>query len=173
MPHNVEIKARVADRAALEARVRALADRGPEDLAQEDTFFACPRGRLKLRALAPDHGELIAYERPDAAGPKVSSYAIARTSSPGVLRDVLTRALGASGRVRKRRRLYHLGRTRIHLDSVEELGEFLELEVVLGEGEDLAAGQTVADALLRDLGVAREDLVAGAYVDLLRDAPRR
>ena len=52
---NIEIKARVADLAAVEARAAALADQGPIDIAQDDTFFACPAGRLKLRELAPDH----------------------------------------------------------------------------------------------------------------------
>ena len=138
---NVEIKARVADLAALEARVVALADQGPVDIEQDDTFFKCTQGRLKLRQLATDRGELIHYQRPDRDGPKVSSFVIAPTTDPGALRDALTRALGSSGRVRKRRRLYLAGRTRIHLDRVEGLGDFVELEVVLGPGDGPAAGE--------------------------------
>jgi len=164
---NVEIKARVADLAAVEARAAAVAERGPTDILQDDTFFACPSGRLKLRELAPDRGELIHYDRPDRGGPKLSRYVIAPTSDPAALREALTRAWGTTGRVRKQRRLYLAGRTRIHLDRVEGLGDFLELEVVLAPGDDLAGGQAEARRIMEALGVAEADLVEGAYVDLL------
>jgi adenylate cyclase len=165
---NVEIKARIADLAAVEARVTAIADQGPFDIAQDDTFFACPRGRLKLRELAPDRGELIHYERPDQGGPKLSNFVIAPTSDPAALRDALTRALGTSGRVVKKRRLYLAANTRIHLDRVDGLGDFLELEVVLDASQSVAEGEAEAQRIMAALGVAEGDLVSGAYVDLLR-----
>ena len=164
---NIEIKARVADLAAVEARAAALADEGPTDIRQDDTFFACPAGRLKLRELAPDRGELIHYERPDQGGPKLSRYVIAPTTDPTALREALARAWGTTGRVRKHRRLYLAGRTRIHLDRVEGLGDFVELEVVLAPGDDLAGGEAEARRIMAALGVAEADLVEGAYVDLL------
>jgi len=164
---NVEIKARVADLAVVEARAAAMADSGPVDIAQDDTFFACPAGRLKLRELGPGRGELIHYDRPDQGGPKLSRYVIAPTSDPASLREALARAWGIAGRVRKQRRLYLAGRTRIHLDRVEGLGNFLELEVVLEPGDDLAGGEAEAQRIMAALGVSAEDLVEGAYVDLL------
>ena len=165
---NVEIKARVADLAAVEARAAAIADQGPFDIAQDDTFFGCPRGRLKLRELAPDRGELIHYERPDQGGPKLSNFVIAPTSDPAALRDALTRALGTAGRVVKKRRLYLAGNTRIHLDRVAGLGDFLELEVVLDASQSVAEGEAEARRIMAALGVVESDLVSGAYVDLLR-----
>jgi predicted adenylyl cyclase CyaB len=167
---NVEIKARVADRAALEREVARVADRGPVEIVQDDTFFHCERGRLKLRAFSAAAGELIFYRRPDQAGPKESFYVIAPTSAPDALRDALTLAYGQCGRVRKRRTLYLAGRTRIHLDEVEGLGHFLELEVVLDEHEATAAGVEVAHALLRTLEIDPGELIEGAYVDLLEGA---
>ena len=164
---NIEIKARVADLAAVETRAGAIADSGPVDIAQDDTFFACPRGRLKLRELAPGQGQLIHYHRPDQGGPKLSDYVIAPTSDPAALREALTRAYGVAGRVRKHRRLYLAGRTRIHLDRVEGLGDFMELEVVLGPGDDTAGGEAEARRIMQALGVAEADLVEGAYVDLM------
>ena len=164
---NIEIKARVADLAAVEARAGAIADSGPEDIAQDDTFFDCPRGRLKLRELAPGQGQLIHYHRPDQGGPKLSDYVIAPTSDPAALREALTRAYGVAGRVRKHRRLYLAGRTRIHLDRVEGLGDFMELEVVLRAGDDTAGGEAEARRIMQALGVAEADLVEGAYVDLM------
>lgn len=170
MARNVEIKARVADAAALERNVARIADRGPIEIVQDDTFFNCERGRLKLRAFSAGAGELIFYRRPDEAGPKESFYVIAPTSAPDALRDALTLAHGQCGRVRKRRTLYLAGRTRIHLDQVDALGHFLELEVVLDDNEPTAAGVEVAHALLRSLEIDPGGLIEGAYVDLLNGA---
>ena len=165
---NVEIKARVADPTALRERVARITDRRAVEIVQDDTFFACPSGRLKLRELSPTRGELIFYQRPDAGGPKVSSYVISKTSEPAALRDLLTASLGVTGRVRKQRSLFLAGRTRIHLDDVEGLGHFMELEVVLEDGEPVHAGEEVARNLMVQLGIATSDLGGGAYVDLPR-----
>ena len=81
---------------------------------------------------------------------------------------MLNLAYGQAGRVRKTRTLFLAGRTRIHLDRVQGLGDFLELEVVLGEGESVEAGTEVAWDLLSRLDVSKERLVEGAYVDLLQ-----
>jgi len=173
MARNIEIKATLADFEATLARAQALAGREPELIEQDDTFFACPHGRLKLRAFADGRGELIAYERPDASGPKTSDYAIAPVADPAALRATLERSLGSVGRVVKRRMLLLVGRTRVHLDRVERLGDFLELEVVLRDGEAEAAGIAEAHALLERLGITETQLVATAYVDLLRGLPNR
>ena len=167
MPRNVEIKARIDSIDALAAAVAPWADQGPTPIAQDDTFFRCANGRLKLRRFSATVGELIFYRRADAAGPKESFYVIARTDEPDALREALTLAYGQAGRVRKQRTLFLVGRTRVHLDRVEGLGEFLELEVVLRDGEALDAGLLEARALMARLGVADSQLITGAYVDLL------
>jgi predicted adenylyl cyclase CyaB len=82
------------------------------------------------------------------------------------LREALSRAFGAVGRVRKARRLYIADRTRIHLDQVEDLGSFVELEVVLREDESAENGKEVARHVMALLGIAESQLVQGAYVDL-------
>ena len=167
MARNVEIKARVKDLDAVARRAVELADEGPIEIMQDDTFFLCPNGRLKLRTFSPTNGELIFYVRPDQAGPKESFYLISPTETPDALRESLSRAYGQAGRVRKHRTLYLAGRTRIHLDRVENLGEFLELEVVLKAGESVDDGVAEAHDLMRKLGVSADQLIEGAYVDLL------
>ncbi len=167
MARNIEIKARVASLAAIGSLAAALSGKEPVAIAQDDTFFACPDGRLKLRAFSDGTGELIFYRRADDTGPKESFYVISPTSSPDTLRDALGLAYGVIGRVRKQRLLFMAGRTRIHLDRVEGLGEFLELEVVLRDGESAEAGMAEARELLASLRIAPEQLVSGAYLDLL------
>jgi adenylate cyclase class IV len=173
MARNVEIKARIAGVQQLLPRALALPGAvGPELIEQDDTFFTVPQGRLKLRQFADGSGQLIAYQRPDATGPKLSDYVLAPVPQPGPLREALERACGLLGRVRKRRLLVLVGPTRVHLDEVHGLGHFLELEVVLAEGQPEAEGLAVAHQLLAALGVPAQDLLAGAYLDLLAASAR-
>jgi len=167
MARNIEIKAHVADLSAVTARAAAIADEGPTEIRQDDTFFACERGRLKLRAFSSEAGELIFYRRTDQEGPKESFYVRTPTSAPDSLREVLALAYGESGRVRKRRTLFMVGRTRIHLDEVEGLGDFLELEVVLQDDEPNDVGVREAESLMKKLHVDPSQLIDVAYVDLL------
>ena len=172
MARNIEIKARIESVEAWLPKARAVADSGPNRILQDDTFFDCPSGRLNLRSFSATDGELIFYRRPDCAGPKESFYSLAPLGKPELLREVLNLAYGQIGRVRKTRHLFLAGRTRIHLDRVEGLGDFLELEVVLSEGEPAEAGTKVAMELLGKLGISNESLVAPAYIDLLNSCPR-
>jgi predicted adenylyl cyclase CyaB len=166
MARNIEIKAHIESVDSLALKVAAIASEGPIEIEQDDTFFRCDNGRLKLRALASDQGELIFYRRADQHGPKESFYLRSPTSAPEVLRDALSMAYGAVGRIRKHRTLYLVGRTRIHLDRVEGLGHFLELEVVLGDEEPAEAGVREAHSLMEKLGIHPSQLIEGAYVDL-------
>jgi predicted adenylyl cyclase CyaB len=170
MARNVEIKAKVDDLGALRARVEARVGGKPEILDQEDVFFSVPKGRLKLRSFPGGGGELIAYARSDDVGPTLSTYRVYRTENPEGLKSFLSDLCGIRGIVRKRRLLYHIGRTRVHLDEVEGLGAFLELEVVLADEEEEADGERAATEILRDLGVVDERRMAAAYIDLLEEA---
>lgn len=172
MATNVEIKARVPDLEALERKAARLADRGPEILQQNDVFFRAPRGRFKLRSFPDGHGELIYYERPDVRGPKRSSYTVHETTDAQGLHAVLALAFGVAGAVCKERRLYLRGPTRIHLDRVQGLGDFMELEVVLRPDQAESDGVATALELMGSLGIRDEDLVDGAYFDLLQRAKK-
>jgi predicted adenylyl cyclase CyaB len=126
-----------------------------------------PRGRLKLRILDAGHGELIEYTRADEAGPRPSEYRIARTADPDTLLGILSRTLGTAGTVEKARDLYLVGQTRVHIDRVEGLGDFLELEVVMRSGQSDGEARAVAESILREFGLAESELVPRAYIDLL------
>jgi predicted adenylyl cyclase CyaB len=163
---NLEIKARVTSfrpvrdalrrlpGAALHARVR-----------QTDWYFRVPRGRLKLRvAGARRDGEVIAYLRPDTAAARTSEFQRLPAPDAAGTRRLLDRMLGPRGCVRKRREVWLCKNARIHLDTVEGLGRFIEIEVVVTEG------MPQARALMRELRAAlrirRADLVARSYGDL-------
>jgi predicted adenylyl cyclase CyaB len=167
MPRNIEIKAKIERIDTLFPKAAAIANQGPIEIAQDDTFFRCESGRLKLRTLSPSAGQLIFYRRANRQGPKESFYHVTPTSEPDSLRETLSLACGQIGRVRKTRTLFLAGRTRIHLDLVEGLGHFLELEVVLEDDELLEAGIQEAHDIMTHLGVEPSQLIEGAYMDLL------
>jgi homotetrameric cytidine deaminase len=166
-PHrNVELKARDPDPArTLELALAAGAEEQGV-LRQRDTYFAVPRGRLKLREEDPGGATLIGYERPDDASERVSSYRLVEVPEPGALREALAAANGVAVVVDKRRRLLLWERTvRLHLDDVSGLGSFLEIEAVAQPGSDLGRERDQV-ARLRDLLEIRDDaLVEGSYAD--------
>lgn len=173
MAVNIEIKAWARDWEALHARAEWFSASPPQVIVQEDTFFHVPRGRLKLRELASHRAQLIYYERPDQPGPKQSDYFLFETDQPATLKTLLSLALGVRGVVRKTRTLYLCGQTRLHLDEVEGLGRFVELEVVLQPGQSEAEGRAVAQDWLEKLQIATSDWIAGAYIDLLEATTAR
>jgi predicted adenylyl cyclase CyaB len=167
MPINIEVKARVRDFTALKTRAESLSNTPVQVIPQEDTFFVIPKGRLKLRVLAPDHAQLVWYDRVNDAGPKRSDYKIFETRDPENLKTTLALALGVRGVVKKIRYLYLVGQTRIHLDDVEGLGHFMELEVVMRPEQSDAEGQAIAEDLMKKLNIASNDLLDGAYMDMM------
>ncbi|HET7524703.1 MAG TPA: class IV adenylate cyclase [Burkholderiaceae bacterium] len=166
MARNVEIKARIDSIESVLPRARSLADADAKRIVQDDTFFRVARGRLKLRELGDGSAELIHYQRPDSTAAKLSDYVRWPVAEASGLREALVRALGTLGRVRKQRLLLMVGATRIHLDRVAGLGDFVELEVVLRDGQSEAEGAAIAERLMCELGLAAAPRVAGAYVDL-------
>jgi predicted adenylyl cyclase CyaB len=167
LSRNIEIKARIHSVEAMLPRVRAVADQASVEISQDDTYFMCSTGKLKLRAFSQREGELIYYRRASQLEPKESFYVRSPTTAPQTLRETLTLAYGQIGRVQKHRTLYLAGRTRIHLDRVSGLGEFLELEVVLADEEPSAAGIQEAHELLARLGVQPSQLESGGYLELM------
>jgi predicted adenylyl cyclase CyaB len=173
MGRNIEIKASVRSVADLHKRVSRVAGSAPTQIEQDDTFFKCDNGRLKLRSFSDGSGELIFYRRVGAEGPKISFYEVVPTHAADALRAELTQAYGQVGRVRKQRTVYMVGRTRVHIDQVEGLGTFMELEVVLAEEESEAIGVQEARDLMAALGIAESALIDRAYVDLLNEKGNR
>lgn len=171
MPRNIEIKARIESVEKLKQMTASITSGDPVEILQDDTFFQCDAGRLKLRAFVDGTGVLIFYRRADEKGPKESFYQTAPTNAPDALRDTLSLAYGQAGRVRKHRTVFTLGRTRIHLDSVDGMGDYLELEVVMADDEASEAGEQEAYEVMARLGVQKSQLVETAYVDLLARLP--
>jgi predicted adenylyl cyclase CyaB len=166
MNRNVEIKARVPDLEPIAAVLRGRSGT-PTRLSQCDTFFRCASGRLKLRE-ETDAAELIFYRREITPHAKESRYWRSPIPDPVAQKSLLEAAYGIEGVVKKSRLLFLIGQTRVHLDVVEDLGSFVELEVVLTAHQTVSEGTQIAEQIMRELGIRPEDLVGEAYVELLQ-----
>ncbi|XP_003393574.2 uncharacterized protein LOC100642950 [Bombus terrestris] len=170
---NIEIKAKIDDPDHKIFRVLQLTKHSGimKVMKQHDTFFKVREGRLKLRKFQDESGELIYYKRSTKFGPKLSDYekVTLNKSACNCIANILSASNGCLGIVKKTRKLYMIGQTRVHIDDVEGLGTFLELEVVLTDEQDIETGEKIAQDLMSKLDIKHEDLIANAYVDLLLD----
>ena len=163
---NLEFKANCDSLDILRERLVNLQAEHRRTMKQLDTYFNVPQGRLKLREISTDEAELIYYERSDLAESRYSSYQICDIPEPIAFKGIATMAWGVKGVVEKQRELWIFGDTRIHLDEVKKLGQFVELETVIRnqtEAEAQAEHQLVKDAL----GIRDQDLVSVSYSDLI------
>lgn len=165
---NLELKAR--DRNPKRS-LGICEDLGAEDrgiLFQRDTYFTVPRGRLKLRQEKAAPAHLIAYERPDTVGHRESQYRIVEVGEPLGLEQALAGALGITAVVEKSRRLFLFEGVRIHLDSVDGLGSFIEFEAVAApDDDDLRPFERLLADLRRPFGIEDGDLIGESYSDLI------
>jgi len=170
-PHrNVELKARDLDP---ERTLRAALADGAEDqgvLVQRDTYFAAREGRLKLREEDGRPSQLIAYSRADEAAARTSAYHLVDVPDPAGLTAALTDALGLVVVVAKRRRLLLRDGVRIHLDDVDGLGAWIELEAVAAPSSDLSEEHAKVARLREVLDMGEEHVVAEGYAALLLEA---
>jgi homotetrameric cytidine deaminase len=165
---NVELKAVDPDPARSLAAAREL---GAEDhgvLRQRDTYFRARSGRLKLREEEPGGATLIQYDRPDAAQARESRYRLTAVPDPDDLRAALDAALGTLVVVDKERHLLLWEGVRIHLDTVQGLGSFVELEGVAPADSDLSAEHAKVARLREALQIG--DVLTDSYSDQLLGA---
>jgi homotetrameric cytidine deaminase len=168
---NMELKARDPDPARTLERALAFGAEDKGEIVQRDTYFARARGRLKLREQRTEAttlwDELIEYSRPDSTEARTSTYRRVPVADAAPLREALESAYGTLVKVEKRRRLLLWENVRIHLDEVEGLGSYLELEAVAERGSDMTAEREKVERLRAQLEIQDEHLIAASYSDLL------
>ena len=164
---NIELKAKISDLERARRTAESIATERLGTEHQVDTYFHCPHGRLKLRQIDRSPAQLIWYARSDRPAARASDYLVVPISNPETLKAALAAALGTRVVVEKRREIFLWHNVRIHLDQVERLGEFIELEAALDPQQDDAVGHARLDELGKLFQIGRDDLVSGSYSDLL------
>ena len=162
---NVEIKAQCSNPEVVRTVLRNKHARFAGLDHQVDTYFRVPNGRMKLRQGNIENA-LIAYDRPNEAGPKKSDVSLAPVSNGDELRSVLERSLGVLVRVDKQREIYYIDNVKFHIDHVEGLGGFVEVEAA-GHPHEREKLLDQCREYMRLFNIREEDLVEKSYSDLL------
>ena len=167
---NVEIKARCEPSQA--QRIRSIlqdtADYRGED-RQRDTYFQVTTGRLKLRQGDIERA-LIQYDRPDRNGPKTSRYTLVPLTPPQDerTREALANSLGILAVVHKIRHIFYDENVKFHVDFLEGLGHFVEIEVRdQEEAVEVEALREQCEHHMRRFGIGPDALVSVSYSDMI------
>jgi adenylate cyclase, class 2 len=164
---NVEIKAKCSDHSGIRTILhRENADfRGKDH--QTDTYFRVQSGRLKLRE-GNIENSLIHYERENKEGPKQADIILYKTEPDSGLKEILAKALGILVVVDKTREIYFIGNVKFHIDTVKDLGTFVEIEAI-GDGMDADKAELLQQCqyYLDLFKIPEQDLMAVSYSDLL------
>ena len=128
MPLNLELKIKVESHTKLINTLRRINAEKKGILRQKDIYYKTGKGLLKLRIEGNSY-TLIKYLR-DEKGKRWSNYELLRLEGKNP-EKYLNDIFDVDTIVEKKRILYLYKNTRIHLDEVERLGKFLELETLL------------------------------------------
>jgi predicted adenylyl cyclase CyaB len=167
MARNVEVKVRLSDLIDVRVRIAALGARYSVTEEQVDRYFELDSGRrVKLRSIAGAAAQLIHYDRPETSGMRVSTYEITavRDDDAGVCLVPKGEPLVV---VRKQREVHLLDNVRVHLDRVDGLGSFLELEAVVDAQHDESRCRAQVERITRALWLRDADFIRASYADLL------
>lgn len=168
---NIEIKAKYTNHDKARQLCQDLGAACLGTVRQIDTYFRVQKGRLKLREQDAGTAELIAYVRPDQEVPKCSEFVVIKVDCPTTVKEIFSALLSVETVVQKSRTIYILDSARIHIDEVDGMGRFLEVEVLCGSGDDAAIQTATIRALelMKAFEITPKDLIPGSYRELRLD----
>ncbi len=166
---NIEIKARCENPNRIREILKSKSAKFIGEDHQIDMYFDTKNGRLKLRE-GNIENNLIYYERNDESGPKQSNVILLKAEPNSPLKEILLKSIGTKVIVDKRREIYFIDNVKFHIDLVEGLGSFVEIEAIDERG-DIGAEELrkQCDHFIELLGIKGEDLLSNSYSDLLKE----
>jgi len=161
-----ELKARYEDLA--KARALLVGSEHVGTFEQVDTYFALGARRLKIRSVqGRSEGQMIYYERPDEGGVKDSRVLVADLPDAGIVLEMLRDVFPVEAEVRKTREIHLYQGVQVHLDTVAELGRFIEFEKAFDGPGEAAEARRHVESLRAYFQIPDEDLMASSYSDLV------
>lgn len=165
MPVNLELKAKIKSTSTFSQIAQQIGAKYNTTMLQEDIYFYSTKGRLKLRSINGDKAELIFYERDENTNSRLSEYQIYPVADKDLMKKILQLAYGIRVVVKKQRILFIYKNSRIHIDKVDKLGDFIEFEVILGKPDN--DGQELMKFLIDKFSDQFLYIIQDSYSDLL------
>lgn len=163
MAQNIELKLKVENFSSILLLIKENNITFQKMIPQRDIYYKCSSGLLKLR-IFDGKGELIYYVRNENTSDRISYYEILNVN-PVEAEKFFSYLFEIETEVVKKRNLYIHKNTRIHLDEVEKLGNFIELETVVNEGVE--AGKKEFAEVVKLLELDPSDQIKSSYRNLL------
>lgn len=167
MARNIEFKASITDYDDMVCKVQRLTKKSPEFIEQKDVFYITSNGRLKLRSSSESSPELIYYLRKDTQLPKLSRYYRFSVKHYSLIYNLFNHILGVKGVVQKKRCVFLKDNVRFHIDKVNHLGDFMEIEYIMKKTESRERALDTVTKMMEALGIKKEMLINCSYGDLI------
>jgi len=165
---NIELKISVKDFNEINFLLKKIKAKHASEMYQRDIYYCCKNKRLKIRNINDKEYMLISYKRLDKASSKISDYEIFDINPEEInsVRSLMEKKFKQQIVVEKNRDLWLWGTTRIHLDTVSMLGNFIEIETIMGN-RDLKSAKEEFNNIFDLLGLKNHKKIKGSYSDLL------
>ena len=167
---NIEIKARHRRTRQTDKTLNKIGAHFDRIETQTDTYFDVNNGRLKIRERDSGIPQLIQYFREDSEVPRPSFYELVHLKEVEKVKRTLENEHGTRVIVRKKREIWIWENVRIHFDIVEDLGDFIEFEAVIGDDTEISIEQKRVELLMEEFGISQKDVIGQSYEDLLMES---
>ncbi|MBL8746331.1 MAG: CYTH domain-containing protein [Phycisphaerae bacterium] len=163
---NVEVKHELREPDLCRSIIARLGARLAATLRQRDTYFRVPDGRLKKREVEGEGTEWIMYHRQNRPAPRLSHFTI-YTEQEALARFGL-RPLPVWVIVEKSREVWLMNEVRLHIDEVERLGRFFEIEALVTPRRHVGLCREEVDRIVTELGpMVLGEVIAVSYSDMM------
>ena len=163
MPTNLELKIKIESHQKIREKLAEIDADNIGMLYQKDIYYNVREGLLKLRI---ENGKeiLIFYRRDEKGSNRWSNFDVLKFEKNGG-EQFFNRIFTIETVVQKRRELFIYDNTRIHLDEVETLGSYLELETLVLKDKEEAKMRF--ENIIKILELNTSEQIRKSYRDLL------
>jgi len=163
MPTNLELKIRVISHQSIKKILEQIGAEYKGMLKQKDVYYSVPNGLLKLR-IENGSESLILHNRNENNKNRWSDFEFIKFANDNG-EKFFSKLFDVEVIVKKKRELFYYDDTRIHLDKVNNLGNFLELETLVINGKTDAIKRFVK--IIHILKLDESKQIRKSYRDLL------
>ncbi len=162
---NVEFKCELRDLVVAQSQCKQMNAHAIGSIQQVDTYYKMPDGRLKCRIIDDEAEEWIFYNRPDRLTPKISQFLILSKQQAQARWGTINLKKWVT--VSKKRDVFLIENTRIHLDDVDNLGTFIEFEALVSPRYNVRVCHELIAEYRQLFAPILGEVIASSYCDMI------